>query len=61
MKVTGTHNCEYRGLAPTCKKITVTYVGIYRIADGKAVERWSIYDMLGFYKQLGVIEYKASD
>ena len=59
VKVTGTHTGEYRGLAPTGKKITVTYVGIYRIADGKAVERWSVYDMLDFYKQLGVIEYKG--
>jgi len=59
VKVTGTHKGEYRGLAPTEKKITVTYVGIHRIADGKVVERWSVYDMLDFYKQLGVIEYKG--
>jgi len=57
VKVTGTHSGEYRGLAPTGKKVTVTYVGIYRIVDGKAVERWSAYDMLDFYKRLGIIEY----
>ena len=59
VKVTGTHTGEYRGLAPTGKKITVTYVGIYRVVNGKVVERWSVYDMLDFYKQLGVIEYKG--
>ena len=59
VKVTGTHAGEYRGLAPTGKKITVTYVGIYRIVEGKIVERWSVYDLLEFYKQLGVIEYKG--
>jgi len=59
VKVTGTHKGEYRGLAPTGKKITVTYVGIHRIADGKVVERWSVYDMLDFYRQLGVVEYKG--
>ena len=59
VEVTGTHKGEYRGLAPTGKKITVTYVGIYRISDGKVVERWSVYDMLDFYKELGVIKYKG--
>ena len=48
-----------RGLAPTGSNIMLTYIGIYRIADGKVVERWSVYDMLDFYKQLGVIEYKG--
>ena len=59
VKVTGTHTGEFRGLAPTGKKITVTYVGIHRIADGKVVERWSVYDMLDFYKQLGVVNHKG--
>ena len=59
VKVTGTHTGEFRGIAPTGKNVTVTYVGIHRIADGKVVERWSVYDMLDFYKQLGVIEYKG--
>jgi predicted ester cyclase len=59
VKVAGTHKGEFRGLAPTGKKITVTYVGIHRIANGKVVERWSVYDMLDFYKQLGVVDYKG--
>ncbi len=59
VKVTGTHAGEFRGLAPTGKKITLTYVGIHRIADGKVVERLSVYDQLDFLKQLGVIEYKG--
>ena len=32
---------------------------IYRIVDGKIVEGWEVGDMLDFYKQLGVIEYKG--
>ena len=55
--VTGTHAGKYRRLVPTGKKITVTYVGIYRIVNGKVVKRWSVYDLLDFYKQLGIIEY----
>ena len=57
VKLTGTHTGEYYGLAPTGKKITYTAVAICRIVDGKIVEGWGVYDMLDFYKQLGIIEY----
>lgn len=57
--VTGTHTGEYRGLAPTGKKITLTGVDIRRIVDGKMVEGWDVDDFLDFFKQLGVIEYKG--
>jgi len=60
-KVTGTHTGEWNlfgiTLAPTGKKITYTGVGIWRIVNGKVVERKSVRDMLDFLKQLGVIEY----
>jgi len=66
--VTGTHKGEWRiplphpnkkaRLAPTGKKITFSYVGIYRIVDGKIVERKTVYDLMDLYEQLGVIEYK---
>lgn len=57
--LTATRTGEYRGLAPTGKKITFRGVRIWRIVDGKVVERESFYDFLDFYKQLGVIEYKG--
>ena len=66
-KVTGTHTGEYSGnvpligkvtLPPTGKRFTFTAVLIYRMADGKIAEKKSaVYDMLDFYKQLGIIEY----
>jgi len=57
-KGTGTHKGEYRGLAPTGKKFTETGVLIWRIVDGKIVEKESgVYDQLDFLKQLGAIEY----
>jgi len=57
---TGTHTGEFRGLAPTGKKFTETGVLIWRIVDGKIVEKESaVYDELDFLKQLGVIEYKG--
>jgi len=57
--LTATHTGEYRGLAPTGKKITFKGVRIWRIVNSKVVERESFYDFLSFYRQLGVIEYKG--
>lgn len=59
LKETGTHTGEFRGLAPTGKKVTYMAVTIWRIVDGKIVEGWGVYDMLDYYKQLGVVEYKG--
>jgi len=59
-KFTGTHKGEYRRLAPTGKKVTFTAVAVWRIVEGKIVEKESaLYNVLDFYKQLGVIEYKG--
>ena len=69
VKYTATHKGEWRGslplipkrnyvLPPTGKKITFTGIHIYRIVDSKIVERERVYDLLDFYNQLGVIEYK---
>ena len=57
--VTGTHTGEYRGLAPTGKKVTGMGVNIYRIVNGKFVEGWAVEDWLDFLQQLGVIKYKG--
>ena len=57
VKGVGTHKGEFRGLAPTGKKITWEAVSIWRIADGKVVELQYATTELDFLKQLGVIEY----
>jgi len=51
----GTHKNEYRGIAPTGKKITVKGISIDRIAGGRDVETWDFPDTLGAMQQLGVI------
>jgi len=60
-KCTGTHTGEvFFGkirLAPTGKKVTWTGVNFWRIVDGKVVEKASVYGMLDFLVQLGIIEY----
>jgi steroid delta-isomerase-like uncharacterized protein len=50
----GTHKGDLMGIAPTGKQVTVTGISIQRIANGKIVEEWSNYDMLGMLQQLGV-------
>jgi predicted ester cyclase len=59
-RLTGTHTGEWNlfGLpsAPTGKKITFTAVYMWRMVDGKVIERKSIRDMLDFLGQIGLIE-----
>jgi steroid delta-isomerase-like uncharacterized protein len=52
---TGTHQGELMGVAPTGKTITVSGVGIHRIAAGKVVEHRDFFDQLDFMQQLGAI------
>ena len=54
---TGTHKGDFRGLAPTGKKVTFKGVQIWRLIDGKVVSKDSILDLLDALRQLGAIEY----
>ena len=49
----GTHTGEFMGVAPTGKRVSVTWIAIYRVADGKLAEHWQNIDDLGLLKQLG--------
>ncbi len=51
----GTHKGELMGIAPTNKAVTVTGIGIDRIANGKIVEHWESWDQMGMMQQLGVV------
>jgi C-1 hydroxylase len=61
LKVTGTHTGDWNlfgtTLPPTGKKITYSVINIWRIVDGKVIERKSVRDMLDFLKKIGLIEY----
>jgi len=59
LKEKATHTGEYRGLAPTGRKLSYTVVAIWRIVEGKILDGWIVYDQLDFLKQLGVIEYQG--
>ena len=48
----GTHQREFRGMAPTGKEIEVTGVTVFRFSDeGKVVESWDSYDQLSLMRQ----------
>ncbi|MBN1934516.1 MAG: ester cyclase [Anaerolineae bacterium] len=46
---------ELNGLPPTGKPITNSGINIFRVADGKIVEVWDIFDRLWEWQQLGVL------
>ncbi len=50
---TATHQGEFFGIPPTGTRATVTEMHMFRIADGKIVERWGEWDALGLMQQLG--------
>lgn len=50
----GTHQGALMGLEPSGKDVTLTGITIYRLEDGKIVERWSEADELGMMRQLSV-------
>jgi predicted ester cyclase len=52
---TGTHEAEFVGIPPTGKRVTLQFVDIMRVRDGRIVEHWLIMDQLSFMQQLGVI------
>jgi predicted ester cyclase len=60
VNATATHTGEWNflgvTLVPTGKKIAYTAVNIWRIVDGKVVERKSIRDLLAFLTQLGLVQ-----
>jgi steroid delta-isomerase-like uncharacterized protein len=52
----GTHQGEFRGIAPTGGQIKVTGIGIFRFSEeGKVVESWDNFDQLGMMRQLGAL------
>lgn len=51
----GIHTGTYGKVLATGKVITMSGIDIYRLADGRAVECWSMWDGLDVYSQMGVL------
>lgn len=54
-QVTGTHQGELRGLAPTGRSLRFSGVAIDRVVDDRIVEEWVDYNPLVVLQQLGVV------
>ena len=51
----GTHTGPFQGIAPTGKRLSWTGIVIDRVQDGRIVESWAIWDMMGMLQQLGAV------
>jgi steroid delta-isomerase-like uncharacterized protein len=56
----GTHRGEIMGVAPTGHEVVLAGINIFRVQDGKLVERWGRTDDLGFLQQLGMVPITSS-
>ena len=58
---TGTHQGPLMGVPGTGQTITLPGVNIFRIQDGRIVERWGRLDELGLLHQLGIAPDPPAD
>jgi steroid delta-isomerase-like uncharacterized protein len=57
---TGTHQGDLMGMPATGKQATTAGININRIAGGKLVAGWGMFDQLGLLQQLGAIPTPTS-
>jgi serine phosphatase RsbU (regulator of sigma subunit) len=51
-KMRGTHEGEFRGIAPTGEEVEINGIGIFRFSpEGKVVESWDSYDQLNLMRR----------
>ena len=53
--VRGTHHGEFMGMSATGRQVNFEFVHIFRLAEGRIVERWGLVDAMGLMMQLGAI------
>jgi predicted ester cyclase len=52
---TGTHKCEFHGIPPTNKLVSVRTADLYKIKDRIITGCWIVVDQLNLLKQLGTL------
>ncbi len=55
-RMSGTHEGDFFGLAPTGRRFAVRQVHMLRLQDGLIREHWAVRDDLGVLVQLGAVE-----
>jgi predicted ester cyclase len=56
----GTHCGSVMGEIPTGQEVRLPGINIFRIADGKIIERWGRLDDLGLLEQLGLAPQRSA-
>ena len=51
----GTHTGDFMGIPATGRAVSIKYLDIWRLENGKAKENWVQMDLLGLMQQLGVV------
>ena len=51
----GTHTGDMMGIPPTGKSVMISEIIIDRLANGKIVESWRLFDQMAMMQQLGLI------
>ncbi len=54
-KLCGTHEGEFRGVPASGKRVEMTGITIFRVANGKLIEGWTNEDVLGMLQQIEAI------
>lgn len=52
-RLLGTHKGDFRGIPPSGRPITLKGIAIYRVEDGKLMERWVVSDLHGLLEEIG--------
>ncbi len=52
-RLLGTHSGDFLGIAATGRDIAVDFIHIFRVVDGRIVERWGVADTTTLLSQLG--------
>ena len=52
--MSGTHEGELMGVAPTGERVTVMGIDVVRIRNGEILDYWGEFDVMGMLRQLGI-------
>jgi steroid delta-isomerase-like uncharacterized protein len=58
--MSGTNTGDFAGVPATGRRVTIQFVDIMRVRDGRIVQHWNIIDQLSWLTQLGIIPDPAS-
>lgn len=51
----GTNQAEFMGVPATGRRVSVQYVDIMRVREGRIIEHWNVVDQLSWMIQLGLM------